>query len=433
MDAAGAAKVIGPQLARQEISAQRFCALLLLITACCCAPGYAQNDPARKPNNSSNRNAGLNSRSYWKESPALPPTLTITMESLWRIWSGGTTRATPCWPESNLRRETAVFPSSWRESPSSRKMPAKPGAICGGALLFDPKDAYANEFMATTYFLEGDLEAALKYWNRAGKPEIAEVRSEPALRVRPALLDHAFAFAPASTLTLDQLLASEARVRGLGIFSSYRFELSARTDGKFDVVFRASERNGFGNTKAEALLRVFGGVFFQEITPEYYNLRGSGTNIVSLARWDPDKRRASAWLSGPLGGDPKWRYRLGADLRNENWTVQTSFTGPSTVLGALNQRRESVGAEISRLVGARWSWSTGLEVSHRDFRNVLAGTALTPQLLAQGYQIKQTAQLRYELWRSPETAIDDFQRRKFPGRAFVVAAGAVVRKTSRIT
>lgn len=271
------------------------------------------------------------------------------------------------------------------------------------ALLFDPKDAYANDFLATTYFLDVNVEAALRYWNRAGKPEIAEVRNQPALRVRPALLDHAFAFAPASILTLDELLASEARVRGLEIFSSFRFELSARTDGKFDVVLRAQERNGFGNTTAEALMRVFGGVFFQEVTPEYYNLRGTGTNIVSLARWDPDKRRASAWLSGPLGGDPKWRYRLGVDLRNENWTVQTSFTGPSTVLGALNQRRESVGAEIRRLVGARWSWATGVEVSHRDFRNVLAGVALTsPQLLAQGYQIKQITELRYELWRAPE-------------------------------
>jgi hypothetical protein len=271
------------------------------------------------------------------------------------------------------------------------------------ALLFDPKDAYANDFLATTYFLDGNVEAALRYWNRAAKPEIAEVRNQPALRVRPALLDHALAFAPASILTLDELLASEARVRGLEIFSSYRFELSARTDGKFDAVLRAQERNGFGNTKAEALMRVFGGVFFQEVTPEYYNLRGSGTNIVSLARWDPDKRRASAWLSGPLGDDPKWRYRLGADLRNENWTVQTSFTGPSTVLGALNQRRESVGAEIRRLVGARWSWTTGFEVSHRDFRNVLAGEALTsPQLLAQGYQIKQITELKCELWRAPE-------------------------------
>ncbi|MGZ4858379.1 MAG: tetratricopeptide repeat protein [Candidatus Angelobacter sp.] len=270
------------------------------------------------------------------------------------------------------------------------------------ALRLDPKDAYANEFLATVYFLDGNLEAALKYWNRTGKPAIVAVQSEPALRVRPALLDHAFAFAPASTLTLDELSTSNVRLRGLEIFPSFKLDLAARPDGKFDAIFRAQELNGFGNGKLQALVRMFSGILFEEITPEYYNVRGSATNITSLLRFDTDKRRALAAVSGPLGGNPKWRYRVGADLRNENWTVQTSSAGPSTVLGGLNLRRESMNAEISRFVGARWSWSTGLEISHRDVRNVVAGVALTPELLAQGIQVKQKAQFTYELWRSPE-------------------------------
>jgi hypothetical protein len=203
-------------------------------------------------------------------------------------------------------------------------------------------------------------------------------------------------------LTLNQLLASEARVQMLEIFPSYRFNLSARDNGQFDVIFRAQERNGFGNTRLEALLRAFGGIFFQEVTPEYYNLHGSATNILTLARWDPDKRRAYVWLSGPLGSDPKWRYRLGTDLRNENWDVQTSFAGPSTLLGALNMRREAITAEITRLIGSRWKWSLGAELSHRDFRNIFPGTVLTSKLLMQGWQLKQTAQISAELWRSPE-------------------------------
>ena len=270
------------------------------------------------------------------------------------------------------------------------------------ALRLDSRDEYANEFLATIYFLDGNLEAALKYWNRTGKPEIVDVRNEPALRVRPALLDHAFAFASSSTLTLDELLASNARLRGLEIFPDYKIELAARPDGKYDAIFRAQELNGFGNSKLQALVRIFSGALFEEITPEYYNLHGSATNIVSLARFDTDKRRALAAISGPLGGNPKWRYHAGVDLRNENWTVQTSFTGPSVFLGATNLRRESASAEISRFVGARWSWSTGLEISHRDFRNVVPGTALTPELLARGYQIKQKTEFTYELWRSPE-------------------------------
>lgn len=270
------------------------------------------------------------------------------------------------------------------------------------ALRLDPGDGYVYEFLATIYFLQGNLEAALKYWNHVGKPEIAEIRNQPPLRIRPSLLDHTFTFAPASVMTLDQLLASDARTRLLEIFTGYHFEIDARGDGRFDTVFRAQELNGFGNTKLEVLVRMFRGILFEEITPEYYNIHGSAANIRTLYRFDTDKRRISAGFSAPLNGDPKWRYRFGADLRNENWTIQTAFTGPSIFLGALNLRREAIGGELTRLVGARWNWTIGAEFSHRDYRNVIPGVALTPQLLARGYQIKQTAQLNYELWRSPE-------------------------------
>src|SRR5919201_479698 len=37
-------------------------------------------------------------------------------------------------------------------------------------LALDPADEYANDFLGTVYFLNDNLEAALKYWNRVGRP-----------------------------------------------------------------------------------------------------------------------------------------------------------------------------------------------------------------------------------------------------------------------
>ena len=39
-------------------------------------------------------------------------------------------------------------------------------------LRLAPGNAYGNDFLATIYFLQGNLEAALKYWNRIAKPPI---------------------------------------------------------------------------------------------------------------------------------------------------------------------------------------------------------------------------------------------------------------------
>ena len=168
------------------------------------------------------------------------------------------------------------------------------------AIKLAPRDTYANDFLATTYFLQGNLEAALKYWNRIGKPEIEEIRTEPQPRVSPALLDHAFAFSPASTLRLQDFLTTDARMRSLGIFPQYHFDLRARDDGKFDVQFRANERNGFGESKWAALFLFLRELPFQGVSPEYYNLHHQAINFVSLFRWDPQKRRVYAQFSGPF-------------------------------------------------------------------------------------------------------------------------------------
>ena len=150
------------------------------------------------------------------------------------------------------------------------------------ALRLEPNDSYANDFLGTVYFLEDNLEAALKYWNRAGKPQIDDVREDPTPRVSPVLLDHAFAFSPAATLTLPQFLDSNARLRGMGIFQPFHFDLNARSDGNFDVVFRARERNGLGNGKLESLFLLFQGLPFQEVNPQYYNWRGEAINFNSM-------------------------------------------------------------------------------------------------------------------------------------------------------
>ena len=270
------------------------------------------------------------------------------------------------------------------------------------ALKLDPSDSYANDFLATVYFLQSNLDAALKYWNRVDKPRIEAVRTDPVPHVAPELLDRALAFSPASTLRLPELSTSEERVRGLGIFPSYHFDLQARSDGNFDVAFRNQERNGWGNSTWEALFLVFRGLPFQTVYPEFFNLKHEAINIESLFRWDAEKRRVFAVVSAPLAHNPKWRYGLNVDLRGENWDIRPSFTGPVPLLGSLNLRREAVGAEITSFESGRWTWSVGAELSHRDFRSVIPGVVLTPSLLAKGYQIKQITRVDAALWRMPE-------------------------------
>jgi tetratricopeptide (TPR) repeat protein len=269
-------------------------------------------------------------------------------------------------------------------------------------LRIDPADAYANDFLGTVYFLQGNLEAALKYWNRIHKPQIESARPAHPLEIHSVLLDRALAFAPSGPMLLPDLLTSRVRVEGLGVFGVPDFQLAARDDAKFDAVLNLQERDGWGRNKWEALLSMFRGVVYETAYVDYFNLGRSAINITSLARWDQQKRRFAGDVSSPLHKDPKWRYRVGIDLRNENWSIRESFTGVAPPLEALNLRREAGFAEITSFNSGRWGWATGMELSHRDYRSVNEESARTPQLLLEGLQLKQLARIQYELWRIPE-------------------------------
>lgn len=72
------------------------------------------------------------------------------------------------------------------------------------------------------------------------------------------------------------------------------------------------------------------------------------------------------------------------------------------MLGSLKLRRGAGGFNLTSFASGRWRWSAGAELSYRDFGRVVPGTVLTPQLLTNGYQLKQITRLGASLWRLPE-------------------------------
>src|SRR5205814_1393814 len=71
------------------------------------------------------------------------------------------------------------------------------------ALKLNPRDPYSSEFLATIYFLEDNLEAALKYWNPEDKPRLGSVAFKPSLRLKESLRDRAVAFNAPQVLTAN--------------------------------------------------------------------------------------------------------------------------------------------------------------------------------------------------------------------------------------
>lgn len=194
------------------------------------------------------------------------------------------------------------------------------------------------------------------------------------------------------------------RLRGLGIFPQPQLDLNARSDGRFDLVVRSQQRNGFGDSKIEAIFLLLRELPFQGVTPEYYNIRHQAINFTSLFRWDAQKRRIFADYSSPFEHSAKYRFAFSADLRNENWALRNGFTGYAPTLASLNLRTERVAFTLASFATGRFRFAAGAELSHRDYRSVAPGArrgGLTPSLLAAGYQLKQLAEVEGAVLRIP--------------------------------
>jgi len=270
------------------------------------------------------------------------------------------------------------------------------------ALAFDPSDDYVDNFLASIYFLEGNLEAALTYWNRAGKPRLSDLSFRGATNLNPALLDGAFDFSRGSEWHRDQFLTTEGRVEGLNVCSQTRFNLAEQSDESFELTFDCTERNTWGASKWQWLASVFRGLPYQEIYPEFYNLNHAALNWVSLGRWDDQKRLIYSEVSAPLWNDPRWQYRIYVAGRNENWNLTGTFLPGTSAPTGLNLEKAVAGAELRSVVSGRWRWRTGLEYSSRRMRDVNGISLQATAFLTGGSAITYRARVERSLLRVPE-------------------------------
>ncbi len=271
------------------------------------------------------------------------------------------------------------------------------------ALSIDPRDSYANNFLASIYFLEGNLEAALKYWNRADKPRLADLSYSPKPVLNPLILDRAFDFSRGSVWRRDRYLTTQARLDALdNLFPLMQFDLQPQPSGSFNLVFRAPQRTPWARNYLISAFTLLRGLPLETIYPDFYNLNGAGLNSLSLLRWDDQKRRLTTELSAPLFDNPAIRYRVYFDARDENWNVTDTLIPSAPANARFNLERVAAGADLRFIESGRWQWSMGVEYSDRLFRTLTGIPAPASPFFTGGSSLALLSTVRRSLIRFPE-------------------------------
>ena len=271
------------------------------------------------------------------------------------------------------------------------------------ALQAQPKDEYALEFLGTIYLLEGNVDAALKYWNCAGKPRLSSVARQPEPRLTPQLLVNAVRFNAPQILDRAAWLETDARLENLGTFPERRLELAPAGERDYAAILHLSERDGRDNLKWPGLISLLDGAPYQTIYPHWYNLGSRAINFSSIVRWDAQKRRVFASTSLPVEGRADRTASFFVDGRDENWDLSRTFSGGVLPVNNLNLRSIEAGIDLRFVINGDWSWNTGTGVVGRTFRNAGSETsAAGAALFTSSTTMKSWIGTTYTLLRVPE-------------------------------
>ncbi len=299
------------------------------------------------------------------------------------------------------------------------------------AMRLKPDDPFLNDFLATVYFLEDNLEAALKYWNRIGKPYVVSVHTDSSLQLD--LFEALLAFSPASVLELEELLQTSYRLTSLDVFSECRISLIPKDQqGSFDLKVSTPLKLGLGTEHWTRYLSLIRGLPFQTVEVDFYNLNRVGVVWKSSVRWDPHKKRIASRWTGPYRKNPRWQFRLKMDARDEEWQLNPAFLEGSPDV-AFRLRKSEVGLGLDRFIHSASLLQQETSIAVRSIHQSQPFGSFQIDRLSRSVSAVNETRLDHTLFRMPERRLQvDASASLALGRFFGSNGGAFSRLRGKV-
>ena len=231
------------------------------------------------------------------------------------------------------------------------------------ALSVDPENDYASDLLANIDMSEGEVQAALRSWNKSGLPIIDDILNNNYLNFQQWAAAKAPAFRPGGVLRYRQWRTTEQRLFEIGAFSNVGIEiLPTPAPDHYDAdILTSAKTNGF----IDLLFTALKGAPVWTTYLDVWNVGNSGVNVNSMYRWNPDRRLAELAVRMPLPLPGLLFLDVAGIWRNEQWDAPS--TGPF--------RFKSTGGRLmlKHIPDYRFEIGGGLEYSNRaslDDRNI---------------------------------------------------------------
>lgn len=270
-------------------------------------------------------------------------------------------------------RRCRVSASTWRELAGVRFVQrrwSEASQFAETATVLDPLDEYAWRLLATSRFIEDDLDGALGAWNEIDEPRLDLARVDGLSRTRYSVVADQLSLEPGHLLTHERLGVAARRISELPGVSSSQVGFHPTTDQGAIMDVTVVEKpllypNVLAAIKGSASMvdrgmlvgAAFQTFFNREVTGSVTSLMGRGEKLSASWRWWDMRPRTALSLAVPrLFGLP------GVVTVDGSWERQT-YAGRSEFDSPLKEERRHGGLSLTDWYRSdlRWTFSAGVD------------------------------------------------------------------------
>lgn len=231
------------------------------------------------------------------------------------------------------------------------------------ALALDPNNSEASDLLATIDMSAGEVQSALRSWNKSGRPVVDDILHNYYLNFGSWVVREAVAFHPAGVLHYGEWKTTESRLLETDNFANVGLEVEpTQVPEQYNAVVRTTAKT---NTKSDIAYSMFRGVPLRTTYLDLWNIANSGINFNGNYRWDTDRRRMEGRLKFSLPFPGLIHLEAGNTWRSERWDLSPSIRPESRTRARFQYKANRLRLYMKHIPHYRVELGAGVEYVNR--------------------------------------------------------------------
>jgi tetratricopeptide (TPR) repeat protein len=233
----------------------------------------------------------------------------------------------------------------------------------------DPEHAEASDLLATIDMSSGEVQSALRAWNKSGRPIVDDILHNYYLNFSSWVVRSAVAFDPAGVLRYAEWKTTESRLFETNTFANVGLEIEPTPlPDHYNAIVRTTAKT---NTLGGIGFGILRGALAQTSYLDLWNMGNSGVNFNGNYRWDTDRRRAEGSFKIPLPVGGLVHLEVGNRWRAERWDLSPTIRPEARDRARFDYRANSMRLYVKHIPHYRIEIGGGVEYRNRYARGDL--------------------------------------------------------------